>query len=96
MKIDHKYYTRAENKDTIRKILRDGPAKVVFTKKDGTIREMICTLKRCILEEKDVELKNSGRHVNDEILNVYDLEKNDWRSFRIDSVHTIEACVFDA
>ena len=49
-----------------------------------------------ILEEKDVELKNSGRHVNDEVLNVYDLEKDDWRSFRIDSVHTIEACTFDA
>lgn len=95
MKIDHKYHTHSENKDIIRKILRDGPAKVVFTKKDGTIREMICTLKRCILEEKNVELKNSGRHVNDEVLNVYDLEKNDWRSFRIDSVHTVEAFAYD-
>lgn len=95
MNIDHKYHTRSENKDIIRKILRDGPAKVVFTKKDGTIREMICTLKRAILEEKQVELVNSGRRVNEEVLNVYDLEKDDWRSFRIDNVHAIEACVFD-
>ena len=38
---------------------------------------------------------NSDRRANDEVLNVYDLEKDDWRAFRIDNVHTIEACVFD-
>lgn len=97
MKIDHKSYTRCQIKDFIRDILRNGPAKVVFTKKDGTIREMVCTLKRAILEEKQIELvnSNSDRRANDEVLNVYDLEKDDWRAFRIDNVHTIEACVFD-
>ena len=95
MKIDHKNHSCSQNKAFIRDVLHNGPVKVVFTKKDGTIREMICTLERRVLEEKNVELKNSGRRANDEVLNVYDLEKDDWRSFRIDNVHTIESCVFD-
>lgn len=90
MKIDHKYNSRCENKTLIKNMLRDGPTKVVFTKKDGTIREMICTLKAQILQENDVHLVGAKRAANENIVAVYDLEKNDWRSFRIDSVHEIE------
>jgi hypothetical protein len=48
---------------------------VVFYKKDGTKRTMKCTLKN-----KDIKIEN------DEVQRVFDIKKNDWRSFRWNSV----------
>jgi len=74
-------------REEIQETLRTGAHVVVFTKVDGTRREMICTLDQDFLpemEEKDGEKKE--RKINEEVLPVYDLQKKGWRSFRVDSV----------
>jgi hypothetical protein len=62
---------------------------ITFTKKDETERVMVCTLK----EEKipsEKSPKNTGKSQSDDAIAVFDLEKQDWRSFRFDSVKKIE------
>lgn len=71
----------------LKDILRLGPVTVVFTKKDGTERRMTCTLSPSLLPEKSLDEENNPtRKSNSEVLAVWDLDKNDWRSFRFDSI----------
>ena len=66
---------------------------VTFTKKDGTTRDMQCTLvegripadKKPTSETSTANRKNSGSAVA-----VFDTEKSEWRSFRWDSVTKVE------
>ncbi len=84
---------RESIKKAVKDVLRGGRAKVVFTKLDGTRREMLCTLNKDILSERGVVLGESAkpsRRLNESVVCAYDLEKDGWRSFRLDS---IESCV---
>jgi hypothetical protein len=63
---------------------------VTFTKVDGTVRVMRCTLKE---ESLPVGLKIDAllpKKTNDAILCVWDLDNNGWRSFRKDAVTAVE------
>lgn len=60
--------------------LREEVLVVTFRKKDGTLRDMKCTL----MEDFLPETKGSGSYTG--ITTVYDVEKEGWRSFRTDSV----------
>lgn len=65
--------------------------KVVFEKVDGTERVMNCTLQPSMLpDQMDVEEYISEKRVNPDVLAVWDLDKGDWRSFRIDKIKEIE------
>ena len=69
--------------------LKYGPVTVHFTKKDGTERKMDCTLK----EENIVQYEKKTERVktlNEETCPVFDLEKNEWRSFRYDALTKVE------
>ena len=69
--------------------LKYGPVPVYFTKKDGTERKMDCTLK----EENIVQYEKKTERVktlNEETCPVFDLEKNEWRSFRYDAITKVE------
>lgn len=67
--------------------LRDGEVNLTFTKKDGTIRYMKCTLQESALPPApDV----SVRKPNPDVISVWDLEKNAWRSVRYDSISVFE------
>lgn len=66
-----------------------GPVTVVFEKKDGTLREMRCTLKDVPQYERKTESETT-RKKNDEVMSVYDMDKTEWRSFRIDSIKEIK------
>ena len=59
---------------------------VTFEKKDGTIREMNCTLKDvpAYVPKTDIVRKKS-----ESTISVYDIDNQDWRSFRIDSVRQV-------
>ena len=62
---------------------------VVFTKADGTERTMLCTKNpEVIAENYTAPEKKTARERKDTpgVVAVFDLEKNDWRSFRLDSV----------
>jgi len=59
---------------------------VSFTKKDGTVRNMKCTLRADYLPSKTESESTGTKKVNPDVLAVWDLEKSEWRSFRKDSV----------
>ncbi len=82
-----------KDKNKLRKWLGEhlayGPVTVVFEKKDGTLREMRCTLKDVPEYERKTE-SETPRKKNDEVMSVFDMDKSEWRSFRIDSIKEIK------
>ena len=83
------------DKYELKEILSNTVSTVVFTKVDGTEREMKCTLLPEYLPQKPVvegqQLLPEGltRTENPGTLAVWDMESNGWRSFRTDSVKTV-------
>ena len=74
--------------DTIKSCLKSMDGVVSFKKRDGSHRTMRCTLRNEALpEQTDIEEHVSAS--NKEYLAVWDLEKNGWRSFRIDSIEDV-------
>ena len=74
--------------------LKNGTYDVTFTKVNGEIRNMTCTLAKDLLPEVSETITTSillnetvkPRKVNTEAVKVWDLDAKGWRSFRIDSV----------
>lgn len=68
-----------------------GPTTVIFTKKDGTERVMLCTTNVDLVPP--VEIKDSvekkEKKINEEVMPVYDIEANAWKSFRWDSIKQV-------
>lgn len=78
-----------EGREWLRELLRSENVTITFTKKDGTERKLLCTLSESkIPSEKSP--KNSGKAKPADSIAVFDLENQDWRSFRFDSVKKIE------
>ena len=72
--------------DALKSILNTGPVQVTFTKKDGTERVMKCTTKWSHIPEEKQPIGESTLPENRDVLRVYDLENDGWRSFRVDGV----------
>ena len=72
----------------LRSHLAMGDMFINFIKKDGSVREMHCTLKD-VPEYERVTEQTSPRKTNDDVMAVFDLEKEEWRSFRIDSIKSV-------
>jgi len=73
----------------IKGVLQVNPITITFTKKDGTERVMKCTLQPELLpvvEQKSIVEGKAPRKESTTSLRVFDLEKNEWRSFTIRSV----------
>ena len=83
-----------EGREWLRGLLRNEEVTITFTKKDGTEREMYCTLKSDNIPSEKAP-KNSGKAQSDESIAVFDLDKEEWRSFRWDSVRKIEFTMGD-
>ena len=69
--------------------LKERTCEVTFTKKNGDVRVMQCTLMESVLPKakKDEPLtQKKVRAVNEEVCVVYDVNAPGWRSFRWDSV----------
>lgn len=77
-----------EGREWLYGVLKMHETTVVFTKKDGTERKLLCTLAENKIPSEKTP-KNSGKVKSDEAIAVFDLEKQDWRSFRWDSVTQI-------
>jgi len=78
----------------LRTLLTTDVATIVFSKKDGSTRTMICTTMAEYLPE--FEVSNEPLKSNESpIVTVWDLEQNGWRSFRFDSVKSIETDYFN-
>ena len=73
------------NSVTFKEHIKKAVGKVTFTKANGTVREMRCTL------QADKLPKTYGTSKpNDEVMVVLDTEANAWRSFRLDRVISYE------
>lgn len=64
-------------------------AVVTFTKKDGSERVMKCTLQESVVPAATTTA-TTVKKVNDQVLAVWDIDKSAWRSFRLDSVKSVE------
>ena len=80
---------RYMTKNEINDLARSNIISVTFTKKDGETRTMKCSLKDEYIDGQ-VKESISIRKPNDDVLAVWDLDKNAWRSFRIESVKGVE------
>ena len=58
---------------------------IKFTKVNGEVREMPCTLREDIVPKVEPKTERS-KQPNDKVLSVWCLDKQEWRSFRVDSV----------
>lgn len=63
---------------------------ITFTKKDGTERVMKCTLNPEKLPPAPVTENKKERKVNDDVMAVYDIEAEGWRSFTLKSVTRVQ------
>lgn len=73
-------------------LLKTNTGTITFTKKDGTERVMKCTLQEAklpVVEQKETTEVTKTRKENPELLSVYDLESDGWRSFNIRQVKQI-------
>jgi len=77
--------TTAEGRAWLIDLLHNYSVSIKFTKTDGTERTMRCTLREGVIvpHEKKTEREKAA---NDNVLAVWDLDKNAWRSFRLDSI----------
>ena len=69
-------------------MLQKSQCRVIFTKLNGEERNMICTLKDDVIPKatKDPITQKKVRDLNEEVLAVWDVNKEGWRSFRISNV----------
>tara|TARA_B100000029_G_scaffold443766_1_gene463041 strand:- start:198 stop:455 length:258 start_codon:yes stop_codon:yes gene_type:complete len=74
-------------RDTLIKNLQKKIMRITFTKVNGEERIMDCTLQENFVPETS----ESNRKQNEEVLPVFDINKGEWRSFRMDSITNIEA-----
>jgi len=77
--------------DMLRDMLREGVCEVTFTKVNGDLRTMPCTLNPFMLPPALVVEgeEKKERKVSDTSLAVFVTDIGEWRSFRIDSIHSI-------
>jgi len=80
----------AEKRQELTEILRSGVATVEFTKVNGERRVMPCTLQAELLPPaKPLAEGKVERKENEQTLRVFCTDKQEWRSFRIDSVLSV-------
>lgn len=78
--------------EKLRNELRGRNMRVTFTKKDGSNRVMVCTTASDLIPEEKLPKGDDGNGPKrpENIVTVFDLEKEDWRSFDFNSVNDIE------
>ena len=70
----------------IRELLNEGIIEVKFTKKDGTPRVMKCTLKTELIPLEHAPKGTAKARVNTDVISVFDVENQGWRSFNCNSI----------
>jgi hypothetical protein len=87
-------------RDWVRSLLQITAVTVEFVKADGTVREMRCTLDSSRIPPPSVVTgpvdgivkESKQRKAPDpESIRVFDLDKNEWRSFRFDRLQKVGA-----
>ena len=74
------------SKLNIERLLHEGIINVKFTKKDGSERVMKCTLVESIIKPYERKTDDRMKAIKDNILSVWDVEKDAWRSINFDTI----------
>ena len=77
---------KVSERDILIKNLQKRTMRITFTKVNGEERIMDCTLQENLVPAT----KYTNRKQNEEVLPVFDINKGEWRSFRLDSITNIE------
>ena len=81
--------TEEMTRDYMMTRLQQSECRVIFKKTNGEERDMICTLKPNIIpaaKKEDTLSQKKVRSINEEVIPVWDVNAEGWRSFRVDSV----------
>jgi hypothetical protein len=90
------------NREQLFELLHTGEYVVEFTKINGEVRSMPCTLKESLLPPTTVHVTNTDKSidsplpkkekkVNPDVISVWCLDKKEWRSFRIANIISVKA-----
>jgi CRISPR/Cas system CSM-associated protein Csm5 (group 7 of RAMP superfamily) len=82
-------FSSDKEKNWLKALLREFTVEILFTKKDGTDRKMVCTLQESAIPSENLP-KGTSTVKNNESLAVYDMENSGWRSFRWDSIKEVK------
>jgi Na+-translocating ferredoxin:NAD+ oxidoreductase RnfG subunit len=80
-------------KDEILEMLKNGVYTVTFTKVNGEQRSMPCTLMESMLpkaNKSDPITQKKVREINDKVVAAWCVDKNEFRSFRVENVIKME------
>jgi hypothetical protein len=78
------------NREELVTMLNEGICEVTFTKVNGEIRVMPCTLQADLLPVISVDkLKEDRRPANPDVLSTWCTDKKEWRSFRVANVTSV-------
>jgi len=77
------------NREEMVEELKESLMQITFTKLDGTTRVMKCTLHKSLTQFIN-EATKAKLPTNEEVLPVWDIENQAWRSFRVASVTDIK------
>ncbi len=88
-------------RDQLSNLLHSGECVVEFTKINGEVRSMPCTLNESLIPQPPVHITNTDnpvdfptpkkeKKVNLEVMNVWCLDKKEWRSFRIANLISVK------
>ena len=72
-------------RDEMISVLRKQTARVVFKKIDGEERDMMCTLGEEFIPA-DKRPKGTGRVPPESVIRAFDVNKQEWRAFRVENV----------
>ena len=82
--------TADEQNRFLRDLLSKQDCEVTFTKVDGSLRTMPCTLREAAIPQRVViEEHQTTRLYKPETLSVWCLDKSEWRAFRVANVQEI-------
>jgi hypothetical protein len=85
-------YDAHERSTSLKNLLKGHVCEVTFTKVDGTVRVMPCTLKEDVLPAAAPRSDENTkvRRFNEENLSVWDMDKAEWRSFKTANVTEVK------
>lgn len=86
---------KANMRDWVRMLLQHHSVTLTFVKADGAVREMLCTLNFDRIPQQHHPRPDNpvteNRDKNTHSLSVFDLEKQQWRSFRFERLQKVTA-----
>ena len=76
----------AATRGLLKSLLKENVMNITFRKTDGTVREVTCTLKPDSLPPFEKKEKSIAKAKSQEVLAVWDIKKEAFRSFRVEGL----------